>query len=224
MDIKKSTLPICEHIQSFEPYVAGLSIDEIKEKYQLEHVIKMASNENPFGSSKLAQKSMAENVHNAFRYPQAGNPKLVKALAAYYRKKYPFLTEKQIFVGNGSDEIIDLLFRVLTIPNKHNAVMFKPCFGLYSTQAKVQNCEIRTVPLKEDFGFDFAGLRALVDENTALVLSQARTIRAGVWRTGRNCLLLQNRCLKRACSWLTKPMSNLREMKKTVPYLLNWVL
>ena len=38
MDIKKSTLPICEHIQSFEPYVAGLSIDEIKEKYQLEHV------------------------------------------------------------------------------------------------------------------------------------------------------------------------------------------
>ena len=47
--------------------------------------------------------------------------------------------------------------------------MFKPCFGLYSTQAKVQNCEIRTVPLKEDFGFDFAGLRALVDENTALV-------------------------------------------------------
>ena len=72
-------------------------------------------------------------------------------------------------MGNGSDEIIDLLFRVLTIPNKHNAVMFKPCFGLYSTQAKVQNCEIRTVPLKEDFGFDFAGLRALVDENTALV-------------------------------------------------------
>lgn len=169
MDIEKSTLSICEHIQSFEPYVAGLSIDEIKEKYQLEHVIKMASNENPFGSSKLAQKSMAENVHNAFRYPQAGNPKLVKALAAYYRKKYPFLSEKQIFVGNGSDEIIDLLFRVLTIPNRHNAVMFKPCFGLYSTQAKVQNCEIRTAPLQKDFGFDFAGLRALIDENTALV-------------------------------------------------------
>ena len=165
----KSLLPICEHIKTFEPYVAGLSIDEIKEKYQLDHVIKMASNENPFGSSNLAKESMVQNACNAFRYPQAGNPKLVKAIARYYQKKYPFLKEKQIFVGNGSDEIIDLLFRVLTVPHKHNAVMFKPCFGLYSTQAKVQNCEIRTTPLKEDFSFDFQGLRALVDENTALV-------------------------------------------------------
>lgn len=164
----KSELPICEHIKSFEPYVAGLSIDEIKEKYQLAHVIKMASNENPFGSSKLAKESMVQNVGNAFRYPQAGNPRLVKALAKYYQKKYPFISEKQIFVGNGSDEIIDLLFRTLTVPGKHNAVMFKPCFGLYSTQAKVQNCEIRTCPLKDDFSFDFEGLRALVDENTAL--------------------------------------------------------
>ncbi len=164
----KSELPICEHIKSFEPYVAGLSIDEIKEKYQLAHVIKMASNENPFGSSKLAKESMVQNVGNAFRYPQAGNPRLVKALAKYYQKKYPFISEKQIFAGNGSDEIIDLLFRTLTVPGKHNAVMFKPCFGLYSTQAKVQNCEIRTCPLKDDFSFDFEGLRALVDENTAL--------------------------------------------------------
>ena len=111
---------------------------------------------------------MVQNVGNAFRYPQAGNPRLVKAIANYYQKKYPFISEKQIFAGNGSDEIIDLLFRTLTVPGKHNAVMFKPCFGLYSTQAKVQNCEIRTAPLKEDFSFDFEGLRALIDENTAL--------------------------------------------------------
>ena len=168
MAFMKSELPICEHIKSFEPYVAGLSIDEIKEKYQLAHVIKMASNENPFGSSKLAKESMVQNVGNAFRYPQAGNPRLVKAIANYYQKKYPFISEKQIFAGNRPDEIIDLLFRTLTVPGKHNAVMFKPCFGLYSTQAKVQNCEIRTAPLKEDFSFDFEGLRALIDENTAL--------------------------------------------------------
>lgn len=86
MAFMKSKLPICEHIKSFEPYVAGLSIDEIKEKYQLAHVIKMASNENPFGSSKLAKESMVQNVGNAFRYPQAGNPRLVKAIANYYQK------------------------------------------------------------------------------------------------------------------------------------------
>lgn len=161
-------LPVSLHIQSFKPYEAGLSIDEIKEKYHLSHVIKMASNENPFGCSVLVQSAIVRNAVNAFRYPQSGNPRLVKALFEYYRKKYPFLKEKQIVAGNGSDELIDLLFRVMTVPGKHNAVMFKPCFGLYSTQAKVQNCEIRTTPLKDDFDFDFDGLRALVDENTAL--------------------------------------------------------
>lgn len=169
MSLERSLLPVCEHIKSFKPYEPGLSIDEIKEKYKLSHVIKMASNENPFGCSERAVESIKANAANAFRYPQSGNPRLVQAIYSYYRKKYPFLTQKQIVVGNGSDEIIDLLFRTLTVPGRHNAVMFKPCFGLYSTQAKVQNCEIRTVPLKEDFSFDFEGLRALVDENTALV-------------------------------------------------------
>lgn len=169
MSSERSLLPVCEHIKSFKPYEAGLSIDEIKEKYHLSHVIKMASNENPFGFSKKAKECLLHSADNAFRYPQSGNPRLVKAIYSYYHKKYPFLSQKQIFVGNGSDEIIDLLFRTLTVPGKHNAVMFKPCFDLYATQAKVQNCEIRTTPLHDDFSFDFAGLRSLVDENTALV-------------------------------------------------------
>lgn len=166
--VNQNDISVVEHIQAFKPYEAGLSIDEIKAKYGLANVIKMASNENPFGLSKKAQESIYKNAMNAFRYPQACNPRLVQAIYSYYHKKYPFLTEKQIFVGNGSDEIIDLLFRIRTEPHKHNAVMFNPCFGLYSTQAKVQNCEIRTVPLKEDFSFDFVALKKCVDENTRL--------------------------------------------------------
>ena len=166
--INQNDTIVLEHIQTFKPYEAGLSIDEIKAKYGLLNVIKMASNENPFGLSKKAQESICKNACNAFRYPQACNPRLVQAIHAYYHKKYPFITEKQIFVGNGSDEIIDLLFRIRTEPHKHNAVMFNPCFGLYSTQAKVQNCEIRTASLKEDFSFDFVALRKCVDENTRL--------------------------------------------------------
>ncbi len=166
--VAQNDVVVLEHIQAVKPYEAGLSIDEIKVKYGLANVIKMASNENPFGLSKKAQEKILQNACNAFRYPQAGNPRLVKAIYSYYHEKYPFLTEKQIFVGNGSDEIIDLLFRIRTEPHKHNAVMFNPCFGLYSTQAKVQNCEIRTTPLKDDFSFDFEGLRKCVDENTRL--------------------------------------------------------
>ena len=60
--------------------------------------------------------------------------------------------------------------RVRAIPGVHNAVAFRPCFGLYPTQAKMAGVELRQAPLKPDFSFDFPGLLKLVDENTTLVI------------------------------------------------------
>lgn len=152
-------------VASFESYEPGLSIAEIAERYGLSRVIKMASNENPLGVSPKVQKVLEKNIGQAFRYPQSGNPRLVKALAAFYG-----VDAGRIFVGNGSDEIIDLLFRVRAIPGVHNAVAHRPCFGLYPTQAKMAGVELRQAPLKSDFSFNFHGILELVDENTTLVI------------------------------------------------------
>ena len=166
----KSPWDVCTQVASFEPYEAGLSMEEIREKYGLEKVVKMASNENPYGVSAAVLQSIKENANQAFRYPQSCNPRLVQALVSYFRKKYSYITEKNIFVGNGSDEIIDLLFRVRTSPSKHNVVAFTPCFGLYITQAKFHGCELRQAPLYADFSFDYDALLSLVDEKTSMVL------------------------------------------------------
>lgn len=152
-------------VASFESYEPGLSIAEIAEKYGLERVIKMASNENALGVSPAVSEAILSNAGNAFRYPQSGNPRLVKAIGAFYG-----VDPKRIFIGNGSDEVIDLLFRVRCVPGVHNAVAFRPCFGLYPTQAKMAGVELRQVPLKEDFSFDFAALKSVIDENTTLVI------------------------------------------------------
>lgn len=152
-------------VAAFESYEPGLSIAEIAERYGLSRVIKMASNENPLGVSPRVRRTIERCAGEAFRYPQSGNPRLVKALAAFYG-----VDAGRIFVGNGSDEVIDLLFRVRAVPGVHNAVVFRPCFGLYPTQAKMAGVELRQAPLNPDFSFDFPGLLKLVDENTTLVI------------------------------------------------------
>ena len=152
-------------VASFESYEPGLSIAEIAERYGLDRVVKLASNENPLGVSPKVREVLRAHAVDAFRYPQAGNPRLVRALAAYYG-----VDGKRIFVGNGSDEVIDLLFRVRAVPGVHNAVAFRPCFGLYPTQAKMAGVEFRQAPLNEDLTFDFRRLRDCIDEDTTLVL------------------------------------------------------
>lgn len=151
-------------VAEFEAYEPGLSLEEIRLRYGLERVVKLASNENSLGVPPSAQEAMQAAFSRAHRYPQAGNPRLVKALAARCK-----VGPERIFVGNGSDEVIDLLFRIRAVPGVHNAVAFSPCFGLYVTQAKMAGVELRRAPLKDDFDFDFDGMLKLVDEKTTLV-------------------------------------------------------
>ena len=151
-------------VAAFEPYEPGLSIEEIQRRYSLERVVKMASNENPLGASPVVQAVLQDNVEYVYRYPQAGNPRLTAALAGRLG-----VDPARVFVGNGSDEVIDLLFRVRAVSGVHNAVAFRPCFGLYVTQARLAGVELRRSRLAEDFSFDFDSLLERVDANTTLV-------------------------------------------------------
>lgn len=151
-------------IYDFTPYSPGLSIDEIREKYGLPQVVKLASNENPLGASPLVIKAIQKAAPFAFRYPQSGEPRLSAAIARHHN-----VPVEQIVAGNGSDEIIDLLIRIKAVPGKHNVVACDPCFGIYPIQTRLAGVELRQVPLKPDFSFDWENLLKTVDENTALV-------------------------------------------------------
>ncbi len=151
-------------INALKPYVPGLSTNEIREKYGLSQVTKMASNENPLGASPLVQERINSYANSVYCYPQAGNPRLVSALAKKHK-----VDAQCIVLGNGSDEIIDLLMRICCEPQTHNIVCFKPCFGIYTTQAQIGAIELRQCALNEDFSFPFDNLLKLIDKNTALV-------------------------------------------------------
>lgn len=150
-------------VEGFEAYTPGLTIDAIKARYGLGSVIKMASNENPLGTSPVVQKVLCDKAGLAFRYAQAGTPRLAAAIGAHHG-----LPAGRVVAGNGSDEIIDLLIRVKARPGRDNIIAFKPCFSMYKLQARLCGVEFRQTPLREDFSFDPDALLALADENTAI--------------------------------------------------------
>ncbi|GAB1410287.1 histidinol-phosphate transaminase [Desulfovibrionales bacterium] len=151
-------------MDGFTPYVPGLSIEEIKERFGLTKVIKMASNENPLGVSAVVQQRLHTASALAFRYAQAGTPALTQALARHLG-----VPQECLVAGNGSDEIIDLLIRVVARPGVDNVVAFAPCFSMYDVQSRLCGVEFRQTPLRADFSFAFDNLLALTDEQTALV-------------------------------------------------------
>ncbi len=151
-------------MEGFKPYSPGLSIDEIKKRYGLARIIKMASNENPLGTSPVVRERLSNASALAFRYAQAGSPGLSEKLAAHLG-----VSASCVVAGNGSDEIIDLRLRVVARPGVDNVVAFKPCFSIYDVQSRLCGVEFRQADLNADFSFPFDKLVALTDANTALV-------------------------------------------------------
>jgi histidinol-phosphate aminotransferase len=109
------------------------------------------ANENPFNSP-----------YN--RYPDPLQRELKVAISEY-KKVLP----EQIFLGNGSDEAIDLVYRAFCEPKVDNVVAIDPTYGMYQVAADINNVEYRKVLLDEHFQFSAESLLAATDKNTKLI-------------------------------------------------------
>lgn len=114
-------------------------------------------NLKPYSSARDEFKGTAkvwldanENPFNADwnRYPDPHQTKIKERLAEM-KKVHP----NRIFIGNGSDEAIDLLFRAFCEPGKDKAYIFPPTYGMYTVSAAINNIEIVAQPLNQDFQF-----------------------------------------------------------------------
>jgi histidinol-phosphate aminotransferase len=116
-----------KEIQNIPDYISGKSIDEIKEKHKLTHVIKLASNENPLGPSPLAMAAYKECAQKLHLYPRGFAPELVKKLALKWKVK-----PENLIIGNGSDEILDLAARAYLNKSDY-AAGAKSTFSVYAS-------------------------------------------------------------------------------------------
>ena len=106
-----------------------------------------------------ANESPYENGYN--RYPDP-HQKALKAQIAAIKG----IAAENIFIGNGSDEAIDMVFRVFCEPRLDNVVAIAPSYGMYKVAAAINDVEIREVSLDEDFSLPVDALLGAADENT----------------------------------------------------------
>ena len=109
-----------------------------------------------------ANESPYDNGVN--RYPDPRQQRLREVLAA--RKG---IAADRIFIGSGSDEAIDLAYRIFCRPGIDNAVSIAPTYGMYRVAAAVNDVELREVPLGDDFSLPVERLLAAADERSKLL-------------------------------------------------------
>lgn len=154
---------VSDNIKNLVPYQPGKPIEELEREIGIKGVIKLASNENPLGASRKAidaiKEYMDKKVH---RYPDGGGFYLRRALA----KKWGVSMES-VILGNGSNEIIELLIRTLVSPGD-NAVTSENTFSVYRLIMTAANGSIITVPMKDE-RFDLNAIAGKINSRTRLV-------------------------------------------------------
>lgn len=144
-----------EYIEKLKPYIAGKPIEETQREYGVKKVYKLASNENPLGPSPKAVLAMKKAMSELQLYPDARGFHLRMTLA-----KLEKVTFEEIVLGNGSNEVIELLLRTFCVPGDL-MVASDGVFAAYPISARIQGVETVFTRMTEDYRFD---LRAMLDQ------------------------------------------------------------
>ncbi len=151
-----------EHILGIAPYEPGKPIEELEREFGIPDAIKLASNENPLPPSDRVQKAILAALHHGNRYPDGSGFYLRQALA----KKHGFMPE-QIVLGNGSNELIELLVRAFLRPGDE-AVMPHPSFVVYPMIVQAAG-GVRVMVMLKEYRLDLEAMARAMTPMTKLV-------------------------------------------------------
>jgi histidinol-phosphate aminotransferase len=151
-----------KRILNIKPYIPGKPIDEVKRELGLKNVVKLASNENPFGPSKKVLEAIEKEAKNLNRYPDAGCFYLRKELS-----KRLGVSGEQLVFGNGSDEIIVSVLRAFA-GEGDEVVMARPSFLVYDIAARIVGATVKAVPLV-NFFYDLDGMAKAITRKTKVI-------------------------------------------------------
>jgi len=138
-----------ENIRQLVPYSSA------RDEFKGEAKVFIDANENSLGSPLTKWYN---------RYPDPLQWKVKEAIS-----RIKGIPPQHIFLGNGSDECIDILFRAFCIPGKDNVIINPPTYGMYEVSAHINDVEVRRAVLREGFQLDLVHLENLVDEHTKII-------------------------------------------------------
>jgi len=138
-----------ENIKNLVPYSSA------RDEFKGEASIFLDANENAYGSP------LEQNFN---RYPDPLQIKLKEKIS-----KIKGVPVKNIFLGNGSDEVIDILYRAFCNPGNDNVILTPPTYGMFEVSANINDVGVKKAPLTADFHLYTEGISEAVDNNTKLI-------------------------------------------------------
>jgi len=147
------------HLPVYQP---GKPVEDVKRELGLTEVIKLASNENPYGSSQKAKDAIVSELQNTHIYPDGGSVALTATLAEHLG-----VQPKQIIFGTGSDEVILMIARAFLVPGDET-IMADMTFSVYKHNSQVENAVPIEVPLVNGT-HDLDGMLAKVTDKTKII-------------------------------------------------------
>ncbi len=151
-----------KEIKDLQPYKPGKPIEDVKREFNLDKVVKLASNENPLGCSKKAKEAIMNSLDNLAIYPDGNATILKEALA----KKFNVST-KEILPSSGADEMIDLISKTL-LEKDDEVIMADITFPRYIATTKMMGGKPVIVPLK-NYTYNLEGMLEAITEKTKLI-------------------------------------------------------
>jgi histidinol-phosphate aminotransferase len=149
-------------ILTLQAYKPGKPSEVVMREYGLDKVVKLASNENPFGCSPKVFEALRNVVSKFAIYPDGATEEISEKLSKFLK-----VESNQLIFGSGADEVIQILSRAL-LTKEHNIVQASQTFSQYSHHAVIEGAEVRSIPLKNGV-HDLEGMISAVDENTKIV-------------------------------------------------------
>lgn len=151
-----------EGVKSLSPYQAGKPIEELERELGITNIVKLASNENPFGFPESAKQAIIAQLDDLTRYPDANGFNLKMAVS----KKFG-VEPNQVTLGNGSNDLIELFAHTFA-SEKDEIIYSQYAFIVYPLITKAINATAREIPAK-NWGHDLDAFLAAINEKTKLI-------------------------------------------------------
>ena len=153
-----------EYVRAIAPYQAGKPIAEVAREFGLDEarIVKLASNENPFGVPASSQQAMAAAMAELGRYPDANGFELKTALSTRYGVPADWIT-----LGNGSNDILELAAHAL-VAGGQSVLYSQYAFAVYALATQGVGARAIVVPAKA-YGHDLTAMAASIEDDTRLI-------------------------------------------------------
>jgi len=165
MAIKGSVFDLCRpEVRSLPKYNAGVSEDVARARYQLTRVTKLASNENPFGSSPTVAEELVKSLGDIYRYPDPNCTALREQI-----ERNTGVAGARIVIGNGSEDIIEMLCKALLAPGDR-VLTLAPSFGLHEIFPLMMGATVDKIPVNTAFEYDLLAWCSALSRPAKLVM------------------------------------------------------